>query len=193
MKRTLIALMAVTFAAASANALATVDVTFTGTPTPGSTITLEVRVTGTPADGTDGSLFGALVYPTSGIVTPVTPGTQFAFPSDGTPYGLGALSCTTARCVMFNQVAGVQGPQTGSQTNFLIASQNYTIAPGAIPGSILTWNWQTTPSTQILSFYNATPVTPALSVTVVPIPEPTTAAMLGLGLFGLAMAGRRRA
>jgi hypothetical protein len=196
MKRTLIALMAVTFAAASANAASVVVSSSSGsTISPaGGLITLSVAVTVAPADGLDGSLFGALTYPSVLGSLVGQQGTQSAFVPvlPGTPFGLGALSCTTARCVMFSQVAGAQGPQAGNVAGFVIATQNVTV-PALPAGTVLNWNWQTTPSTQRLDFFGAVADVPALSITVVPIPEPTTAALLGLGLVGLSVAGRRRA
>jgi hypothetical protein len=192
MKRTLIALMAVTFAAASAHAASVVVGLSTGDfeVTQGEVITLEIRVTVDGTDGTDTSLFGSLNYPTSGI-GPVAPGTQT--PLTGS-WAAGPLSCNTTRCLVFSQTAGLNGPQPGNATNFLIGSQNYTVLGSTPLGTVLTWRWQTSPLTQQVDFYNfnnAVAPVPALSVTV--IPEPTTAALLGLGLLGLAVAGRRRA
>ena len=160
------------------------------TPSPGATITLEFRVTVAPADGTDTSLFGALVYPTSNI-GPVAPGSQTAV--TGTAFAPGTLTCNTLRCLVFSQTSGLAGPQSANVSNFLIASQNYTISAGAPIGAVLSWFWQSTPSTAQVDFFNfnnASAPVPALRITVVP--EPTTAAMLGLGVLGLAVAGRRR-
>jgi len=192
MKRTLIALMAVTFAAASAHAASVVVSLSSGDfeVTQGEAITLQLHATVAPGDGTDTSLFGALLYPTSGI-GPVAPGTQT--PLTGM-WAAGPLSCNTSRCVMFSQTAGLNGPQVGNATGFLIASQNYTVGLATPIGTVLTWRWQTTATTQQVDFFNfnnAVAPVPALSITV--IPEPTTAALLGLGLLGLAVAGRRRA
>ena len=191
MKRSLCCSLAVTFAALSANALATVDVTSVGTPSPGATITLQVHVSVTPADGTDSSLFGALVFPTSGI-GPVTPATQIALP--GTPVGFvfspPVITCTSVRCVMFSQVTnGLSGPQQANETNFLISQQSYTILPGTLPGTVLTWTWQTVPSSTQLDFFNAVETVPAIQITVVP--EPATAALLGIGVTFIAAARRR--
>lgn len=196
MKRTLIALMAVTFAAASANAASVVVESSSGNTisTAGGVITLSVEVTVALSDGLDSSLFGSLLYPSVLGSLVGQQGTQNAFVpvAPGVPFGLGALSCTTARCIMFSQIAGLQGAQAGNVTDFVIATQNVTV-PALPAGTVLTWNWQTTPSTQRLDFFGAVGAVPALSITVVPIPEPTTAALLGLGLMGLAVAGRRRA
>ena len=195
MKRTLILAFALVAGIAQlANAASVVVTSSSGnTISPaGGSITLSVAVTVAPADGTDGSLFGSLLYPAAlGNLTGMQ-GTQNAFVPvlPGTPYGLGSLSCTSARCVMFSQVAGTQGTQSGDVSNFVIATQNVTV-PALPGGTVLTWNWQTTPTTQRLDFFGVTNTIPALTITV--IPEPTTAAMLGLGLLGLAMAGKRRA
>jgi hypothetical protein len=95
---------------------------------------------------------------------------------------------------MFSQTSGLNGPQSANVTNFLIARQDYTV-PASLPAStILNWYWQTSPSTQQVDFFNfsnAVAPVPAFSVAVY-VPEPTTAALLGMGLLGLAAAMRRR-
>ena len=190
MKRTLIALMAVTFAAASAHAASVVVTSSSGNEvTTGEAIQLQVTVSVAPGDGTDTSIFGALVYPGGGAVTNAV-ATQSAL--SGTAFAPGTLTCNTLRCVMFSQTAGLAGPQAGNVVGFLIAQQNVTV--NAPIGAVLSWFWQSTPSTAQVDFFNfnnASAPVPALRITV--IPEPTTAALLGLGLLGLAVAGRRRA
>ena len=205
MKRSLlaVAVVAVTFVAVASHAIATVDVTSVGTPLPGATITLQVRVTVTPADGAEGGIFGTLVYPTSGIElpSPVTLSGGGFSPFPATQVALNVtfsaqnslMNCNSIRCTMFVQSTGINGPQSANVTNFLISQQSYTILPGTLPGTVLTWIWLTSPTTQQIDFFNfnnsVAPV-PALSITV--IPEPTTAALLGMGLLGLAAARRRR-
>jgi hypothetical protein len=189
MKGISIAWMAATFTAMSAHGLANVAVTSTGVPSPGSTITLQVHVSVTPADGTDTSLFGRFSYPSSGI-GPVAPGTQTALTG---LWAAGPLSCNTTACIVFSQTAGLNGPQSGNATGFLIASQNYTILASTPIGTVLQWRWQTSPSTAQVDFFNfnnAVAPVPALAITV--IPEPTTAALLSLGLLGLVAGSRRR-
>src|SRR5262245_60276489 len=120
MKRVFIAWIASICSAASANA-ASVTVTSVGTPLPGATITLEIRLTVSPADGTDGSVFGRLVFPTSGIGPVVAASIESVpFPSLGSPYPAGLLSCTTTRCVVMNHAAGTQGPQQANISDFVI-------------------------------------------------------------------------
>jgi hypothetical protein len=188
MKRTLISLLTAAVVAGfaiSANA-ATSVVLSSDSPTylAGGTITLTATVTQNAAE-TDTTVFGAILYTASKV--DVGTQTQFALPPSG--WVLGALSCTTTRCVAFSQVHLAPALSVGV-TNFVISTVTFTVELDELPGNTITFNWQTTPSTQRLDWFGITNA-PGLTVTV--IPEPTTAALLGRGLFGLAVAGRRRA
>jgi hypothetical protein len=101
----------------------------------------------------------------------------------------GSLSCTTTRCYAFTQINAI-GPTAINVTNFLLATNTFTIEPDELPGSVITFNWMSTPTTMRLDFFGLTNA-PGVSITV--IPEPTTAALIGLGLCGLVAARRRRA
>ena len=192
MKRTMIHLMSAAFVAAlamSANAATSVNLTTaTGnTVAPGGTITLEVRVTANAGE-TDNTIFGAITYQDA-LVNHPTPAAVM-----NTPIGFlsGALTCTTLRCIAFSAVTGGApvAMDASQNTNFLISTVTFTADPTAAIGSVLTFNWQSTPSTQGLDFFGTTS-SPGVTVTVVP--EPTTAALLALGILGLGFAGRRRA
>src|SRR5262245_8727782 len=194
MKRTLISLVAaagVMLAGLSASA-AIVTLAGPSTATPGSSIL--ITATGStgvgPADVGGVSVLGSILY-TDAFVNTNIPG------SSQTPVVVGwtngVLDCTTARCRAFNQIAPVGTvPFVPVLSNFLISSTSFTIDPTTPIGTVLNFNWQTTPASQNLLFFGAVPGA-GVQVTVVPVPEPTTLAMFGLGLIGLAIAGRRRA
>jgi hypothetical protein len=178
--------------AAAGNATVSITLSASGAFTPGSVITLETRVTANAGE-IDNTVFGALIYPGTRVNGPLDPGpagTQSQNILPGAGWIAGSLSCTTARCLAFNQInSTLPLPDPINVTDFLIATNTFTIEMDEVFGSVITFNWQSTPSTGRVDFFGLTSA-PGVSITV--IPEPTTAALLGLGLCGLVAASRRR-
>jgi hypothetical protein len=151
----------------------------------GDTITLTARVS-VDAGDSDINVFGVVNYQNT-LVTPVPGSTQqFGLPAGaGGPWNLGVLTaCTTVNCRLFSQTNA--GGAMPAVSNFLIGQIQFTWTG---PIGFATFNWVSTPLAQRLDFFGLTSA-PGIQVTIVP--EPTTAAMLGLGLFGLALTSRRR-
>jgi PEP-CTERM motif-containing protein len=171
--------------ASAATAAVSVSMIVSSLPiVPGGIITLQTFVTANAGE-IDNTIFGAIQYndallnplPASNTQTPL-------FSSQG------ALTCTTAFCVSFSQV-NPAGPIALNLTDTLIATTTFHVDPGNPPGTVINFRWRTTPSTQRLDWFGITNA-PGHSVTVAAIPEPTTAALLGAGLLGIALAVRRR-
>jgi hypothetical protein len=151
----------------------------------GDTILMTVTVTA-DAGETDTSAFGVIQYNNT-LVAPVAASqVQNALPPTANgPWNQGILSaCTTVNCRAFSQT---NAGGTVGVTNFVIATMSFTASALGTANFV----WQSAPVSQRLDFFGVTSA-PGTSVTIV-VPEPTTAAMFGLGLFGLALAGRRRA
>ncbi|HVN38457.1 MAG TPA: PEP-CTERM sorting domain-containing protein [Myxococcota bacterium] len=196
MKRTLISLMTVAFVASAAgSATAAVSLSITSPDAdnqylPGETITLQVIG---QADGgeTGNTVVGSILYSNTLFTSPTT--SQVDLDGAGTNWGPGAISCNAARCQAFNQITP-PGPALAGNVaaGTVISTLTFMVATSATPQSF-TFNWQTTPSTQRVIWFGIDPLTlPGYTIQIVAVPEPTTVAMLGLGLFGLAFAGRRR-
>ena len=198
MKRTLISLFAVAFVAAvavSASATVSVSLNVLGPTTvpAGAVITLQAVVTANGAE-TDNSIFGAVNQPVGqAVLAPL--GSQINLSTVGTAapgWSAGSLLCTTAFCTAFSQINGT-APATAGVTGLVIGQLTATLNGSLANGTVVNFNWRTTPTAQRLDWYGITSA-PGTSVTIGSIvPEPTTAALIGFGLFGLAFAGRRRA
>jgi hypothetical protein len=189
MKRTLISSVVVAFVTAfavSASAATSVTLSGPGTVLEGGLITLTTTVTSNAGE-LDNTVFGAINYPNALVDSNVGGNSQVLLPGAG--WGTGAMLCTTAFCTAFSQVNSI-APSAVGLTNAVIATT--TFIADAPAGTVINFAWRTTPSTQRLDWFGITNAA-GVSVTVVPIPEPTTVALLGLGLIGLAVAGRRRA
>ncbi len=193
MKRTLKTLMVLAaFAgfASAANAVSVVLSANQGTYNPGETITLTVKATTSDSPGTtDINLLGRILH-TSAAVTPLANAAQFALTGPGGSFGLGGLAaCSTTDCEVFDQVA-FPAAINPLATNFTLATNGYTAGATNISGwRVVSFSWKTVNPGKF-DFFGLTNA-PGTTITIVP--EPTTAAMLGLGLLGLALAGRRRA
>jgi hypothetical protein len=79
-------------------------------------------------------------------------------------------------------------------TGFLIARLVFDVSPGMGIGSLgpLTFHWRTAPTSQDLDFFDVQGGLSTGATVFVGVPEPTTAALLGLGLIGISLRARRR-
>ena len=185
MKRTLFVVVALVAFAAASNASSLSVVSNKTTYSPGETITLNVSGDSAGASSAYG-IFGRLAYTGSGTVVGNTQ-TQKAV---GTAWTTGGLTNGVGFSDSFNQIAPLNG--IGGSTATSLPTKNpfstITLIAGSVGTVNVAWNVATGSGFE-LNFFGLTNA-PGTTFTIVP--EPTTAALLGLGLLGLTLGGRRR-
>ncbi len=181
MKRFLTATMIAVGFAAVANAASLTITPDKTSYTVGESIVL--TITGDSGGASANGVFGALALSGSGSATYAS-GSQAQISSFGGGL-LWSMSAVGTQNTVFNQIAGV-GAQLGDWTSPL-ATATFTAA--SVGTVAIGWDNDGTPGA--LNFFGIA-VGDAGTASVTIVPEPTTAALMGLGLLGLALAGRRK-
>ena len=152
----------------------------------GETITL--TVTGDSQGGAAVSIFGRLTY--QAAVTSTVTSSQTQHTTSGNPWILGSLAVGDGFAEVFNQITSDPNFDPTTVQQLQIATATLT---ADTPGIVSVF-WAS--GTFDLDFFGLTSANQSgilATFTIVPVPEPTTLALLGLGAIGLAFGRHRRA
>jgi hypothetical protein len=147
--------------------------------------TITLTITGDSTGGSANAIFGTVEY--GGLTSANGGQVQGALTSFGgaVPWLQGQLFVDAPHANTqdsFNQTPGLN-PFPIDQ--LLVATMTFH----ADAAGVANFSWRTLAGNERLNFFG---LTNAAGTSVTIVPEPTTAALLGIGLFGLAVAGRRR-
>jgi len=185
MKRTLFVVAALVAFATAASAATITVVSNKLTYSPGETVIL--TVTGNSQGGKDSEAGGRIEY-SAALTTTVTASQEALTRAGGTLFALtGVLNTGDGFADVFQQI--IDGGGTPRTVDNLLLATAQLVADVAGTVSVA---WSTSPGFE-LDFFGLTSATnPGTIASFTIIPEPTTAALLGLGLLGLVLGGRRR-
>jgi hypothetical protein len=112
------------------------------------------------------------------------------YPTDGTAC---SLRVGTTDQVNIDYVSADLSNGTANTGSFLAATLVFNVLPGAFGDAAIDLSISSPGNTVTLAGGPGTATLSGSGVVSLPIPEPTTALLLGLGLAGLGVAGRQRA
>lgn len=164
----------------SAQAATLTMVTDKSTYNVGETIT--ITVTGNSQGESATNVIGRITFDPTRTTVLTQSQTQYVSFGGFIMWTLGALNQQATNFKSFDQIGGLSPLPVSNDPLIAIA----TLSADAV--GVVDFSWVTT-GTDKLDFFS---ISQAAGQTVTIIPEPTTAALLGMGLLGLAVAGRRR-